>query len=121
MSATFHLSQAVTEALAALPADSDEIAALFTDLGITGRTGDAVSCPVANYLGGEVKDSGAQINVGGPTVYLRHEADPTCVELEAPKHVAEFADRFDQGDFPLLETGMAPLHMTQTERAARGV
>jgi len=105
MTATLHLLDAVEDALAALPAAADEIAALFVDLNIKGRTGDACGCPVANYLGGEVKDSGAHIIVCADELTIGHDADLNagCQRLEPPMHVTEFVNRFDNGDFPHLE------------------
>ena len=103
MTATLHLLDAIDDALAALPPTAGEIATLFADLNIKGRTGDSCGCPIANYLGGEVKDSGAFISVCAEELTVSHDTDSLSGRLQPPVHVTEFVNRFDNGDFPHLE------------------
>jgi hypothetical protein len=81
-------------ALAALPTEPDEIARVFTELGIKGTRGSIYSCPVANYLNAEVGRS--DISVGSSA----YGGDGWWVSL--PKHVQQFVGRFDCGEHPEL-------------------
>jgi hypothetical protein len=98
-------AEAIAEALAALPPSADDIAALFADLGIKGRVAQACKCPVAVYLGGELKDSDVEAWVSQFYVDIYpakdYAADKAVVDL--PPHIKTFVYRFDRGEYPHLE------------------
>jgi hypothetical protein len=104
VSAVLALADDVEGALASLPTTAPEIAALFDELSISGQTRMACACPVANYLGGHLKDGAAGFTVTQVDVTVDHETEPgeTAV-VEMPPHVGEFVRRFDNGDYPHLE------------------
>jgi hypothetical protein len=105
MTATLALRDEIEEALAALPTTPDDIAYVLGELGITGLAHAACQCPIANYLGAEIKDPGAHIAVSANEICLFHEADgddgwSTTVPL--PKHISSFVTRFDTGRYEAL-------------------
>lgn len=102
MSALDALVEEVEEAIAALPPSADDIAKVLADMDIKGESANACRCPIANYLGAEVKDPGAHIAVTGTDVGLYHDSEGrygNSVFIELPAHVKQFVTRFDGGRY----------------------
>jgi hypothetical protein len=84
----------------ALPTRTDDIAGMLQVLGIKGRVGDALACPLANYFrlfsqGERVAvDSNCMIEVGEQW-------------FEAPDVVGVFMFMFDEGLYPELVDRLA--------------
>lgn len=96
----------ITEALAALPEEPNEIAALFGTLGIKGRAADACRCPIHQYLALKVGEDaidtvGINSAWGNPTVLK--EGYPYNTEYPLPWAAQVFISHFDQGRYPALE------------------
>lgn len=83
----------VAQALADLPTEPDDIAAVFAEIGIRGLAGNACHCPVANYL--RELDGVNHLVVG-------HGANLGAGRVPLPDHVREFVLRFDEGAYPGL-------------------
>jgi hypothetical protein len=97
----FDLAARVETALAALPPDPDEIARVFTELNVTGIPTSPCSCPVANYLAGEILDPGARLNVTQVDVEVSHDAiadQGVWKYVDLPGHITEFVKQFDAGN-----------------------
>lgn len=95
------LDERLEGTLAALPPDADEIAALFSNEGITGRRDNPCDCPVANYLSSE--------GVVAPSVGITHasgfsRAFEQYATVDVPSHVRQFIAAFDSGRYPELIT-----------------
>jgi hypothetical protein len=89
------------DALAALPTEADEIARVFTELGITGRRGKTCSCPVAEYLKAE---TGREVEVAMDVVY-----STGAPKVVLPHHVVRFIRSFDHGRYPqLIDASSSP-------------
>jgi hypothetical protein len=84
----------------ALPPRTDDIAAMLLALGIKGRVGDALACPLANFF--RLFSQGERVAV-----------DSSCfVEVgdqwfEAPDVVDAFLGMFDEGLYPELVERLA--------------
>lgn len=90
---------AVEQALAALPTEADDIAALFVELGIKGQPRRSCACPMANYLLEEVP--GARVVDFRVSAWVDGHLGET-VQVEVPTHVREFVGRVDRGEYPEL-------------------
>lgn len=94
------------QALAELPDTADGIAAYFIEQECRGKQRFATCCPVANYLTGIGYDE-ATVSKFEINVWID---DDEAGELEAdtPDAIADFIQRFDQGEWPELVDHLNP-------------
>jgi hypothetical protein len=88
------------QALAELPDTADGIAAYFIEQECRGKRRHASCCPVANYLTGIGYDD-ATVSRFDINVWT-DDSDIDEMEAATPEQVAEFVERFDQGEWPEL-------------------
>ena len=77
----------------------DEMARLFTDLGVRGFRSAAMSCAVAQFMKMETGASSVGVDGDGIAFYNEQEDYPT------PKSVDEFIRKFDSNHYPELVAG----------------
>lgn len=73
----------------------DEMARLFTDLGVRGRRMAAMSCAVAQFM--KMETGASSVGVDEDSIGFYEQGD-----YLTPKSVCEFISKFDAGFYPEL-------------------